>query len=164
MKTIDRFRCLSLISICLLSYSCADKEQAIKYQEMRIETTKLISQIDFIIQDQKVKFDSLNNLGNDYVMHRISEIDIDAVHKATINSIDLQESMTKLKLRLESINLYCTILEKANTRIGYLMKRRNKIKWDYSKLIYDTYNEISNITGGLTAQDYIYKYLPKENK
>jgi hypothetical protein len=131
---------------------------------LKIEAINLIGQIDLIVKDQKVKYDSLNKIGDDYVSHRISTMDVDGVHKAIINTLDVQEAMNKLQLKLESIKLYSTILEKANTRFGYLLKSKGKIKDDYSKLLYDTNSEINDITEGLTAKAYIYKYLPEKYK
>jgi len=164
MRTINLQQSIFSVILCIILTSCADEEQEKKYQTLRIETTKLISQVELVIKDQKAKFDSLNKIGEDYVSHRISTIDIDGVHKATMNTIDIQESMNILKIHLESIKFYCTIIEKACTRFGYFFKRKSKIKWTYSKLIYDTNIEINDITGGLTSKDFIYKYLPDKYK
>lgn len=155
---------LFFVVICMILTSCADEEQVKKYQTLKMESVKLIKQTDLIIKDQKVKFDSLNKIGDDYVAHLIPTMDVDGVHKSIINTIDVQEAMNKLQLDLESIKLYSSILEKANTRFGYFFKRKAKIKEDYSKFINDTNNEINDITGGLTAKGYIYKFLPEKYK
>lgn len=143
--------------------SCADKELAIKYKSLRIESDSLISQIDLVLLEQKNRYDSLNNIGDDYITHKIQSMDINGVNDALMESLDLQESMSKLKLHLESIKFYCTIIEKACSRFSYLFKRKGRIKQMYIKSIYDINSQIIGITGGLTAKEYVIKYLP-DNK
>lgn len=153
-----------LISLSCFITSCADKEQVQEYQTLRIATTKLISLSDLVIEDQKAKQDSLDKIGNDYVAHRITTMDIEGIHDATMNTIDIQSSMSKLKIYFESITFHCTIIEKASTRFGYLLKGKRKIKRIHSQIIYDINSKIIEITEGLTPKDFIYKYLPEKDK
>jgi hypothetical protein len=164
MKIINLVKHFIIILACVYLTSCADKEQAIKYKTLRTETDKLISQIDLVLKDQKVKYDSLHNIGNDYIAHRILTMDIDGVHNAIMETLDVQESMSKLKAHLESIKFHCTIIEKACSRFGYLLKGKRKIKRLHIKSIYDTNSQIIEITGGLTPKENILKYLPKKNQ
>jgi hypothetical protein len=162
MKTLRQT--VFIIITCLVFWSCSDQDQVKKYQALKLETIKLIEQTNLVIKDQKVKFDSLNKIGDDYINHIIPTMDVDGVHRAIENTIDVQAAMTTLQLDLESIKLYSTILEKANTRFGYFLKRKGKIKTDYTKLILDTNSEINIETGGLTTKAFINKYLPEKYK
>jgi len=161
MKTMNQLKSLLPIFLCIILTSCTDKEQSKKYQTLRIETTKLISQADLVLKDQKAKYDSLHNIGNDYVSHRIATMDIDGVNSAIMKTLDIQESVSKLKIYLESIKFHSSIIEKACTRFGYLFKGKRKIKSIHIKVIFDTNSEIYKITGGLPAKDFIYEYLPE---
>lgn len=162
MKRIFIKQIIFLMSFLYL-VSCTDKEQAIKYKLLRIESDSLISQIDLVLLDQQNKYDSLKKIGDDYITHKILSMDISGVNDAIMESLDLQESMSKLKLHLESIKFYCTIIEKACSRFSYLFKRKGRIKQMYIKSIYDINSQIIGITGGLTAKEYVIKYLP-DNK
>jgi hypothetical protein len=153
-----------LFTLLIFVVSCGDKAEVQKYKAMQIVSSQMISQCDVVINDQKVKYDSLNQIGSDFINHRISTMDVEGVHRAIINTIDVQSSMKKLRLELESVDLYSSILEKANTRFGYLLKGKSKATRLASKLLYDTNREIEDITGGLTTKAYIYKYLPIKYK
>ena len=141
---------------------CANKEEAQKYQLMASETAKLISQTELVIKDQRAKADSLRKIQNDYIVRHITTLDNYNLHNEIINTIDVESAMSSLQLKLGSIKLYSTILEKANKRFSYLFKGKRSIKRMYTKLIYDTNSEINDITGGLSAKEYIYKYIPKD--
>ncbi len=164
MKTINLVKQTIFILACVYCTSCADKEQAIKYEALRIETDKLISQVDLVLKDQKIKYDSLHKIGDDYIAQRILTMDIKGVNDAIMETLDIQESMSKLKIYLESIKFHSTIIEKACSNFGYLFKGKGKIKRLHIKSIYETNSQIIAITGGLTAKEYIYKYLPKKNQ
>jgi hypothetical protein len=160
MKLSNAFFSFLSISLLLFITACADKEMGNKYQTLRIETNKLLSQVDIIIKDQKVQYDSLNKVQTEFISRQLTIEDIKRLHNEILNTIDIQESMNKLKIYLESIRFNCTIIEKASTRFGYLFKRKGKIKKMYTKTIYDTNREIRDLTGGLAPKDYIKKYLP----
>jgi len=67
-----------------------------------------------------------------------------------------------LKVQLDNKDSNYSILEKANTRFGYLFKGKRSIKRQYVKRLYDKERDINQITGGLPAKEYIAKYLPEE--
>jgi hypothetical protein len=164
MKTVNKYLWLLICILSVTQISCADEEFGKKYQSMRIETSNLIKKANLVLSDQKAKYDSLQIVGNNIITFGITTVDVNKLHNATINTLDVQETMSKLKIYLESISFHCTIIEKASTRFGYLLKGKKKIKGLHSKFIDETNNQIIDLTGGLSAKDFVNKYLPEKQK
>jgi hypothetical protein len=130
--------------VFILMVGCANEEESQKYALLKQENAILMSQCDYIIKDQQ----------------RI--VDNHGIEKEVFNALDVQHNLNSLKLVLGTQDLNYTVLQKANTRFGYLFRGKKSIKLMYIQRVGDTNKEINSITGRLSTKDYIYQYLPKE--
>ena len=152
-----------ILMILFLLASCGrDLEQAQKYADFKSEIESQIQNIDLIIKDQKAIYDSAKYIFDGFLrVNAIPPISIELSNIQDI-SIDIDYKMKQLKLKLETYQLWCSILEKANKKLIYL--RRQKIISMHIKDIQDLKNEIEELTGGITVGQYLSNYLPKDVK
>jgi hypothetical protein len=156
---------IEIFILFFLLVGCANNEEYQKYALLKQENAKLIKQANIAINYQKIKADSISNIIKAYFDVNIVT---DSLYKMFDERDDIWEAKSNLDLlktiELDEIDLCCSILEKANTRFGYLLQGKRRIKRMFVEQLYYTNSNINKYTDGLSAKDYISKYLPKDLK
>lgn len=152
-----------IVLILTLSWSCGrDLEQAKRYFDLKFESDSLIAQADIAINEQKSKTESLRKIRDDILKVKTQKYKLPEIDKKITDAVEIESDIENVRKHLESIKKFAENGEKATKRLIYL-KRKYMI---YATVIqvHDENIMIQEITDGLSAKEYIYKYLPKEKK
>ncbi|MCE5347000.1 MAG: hypothetical protein LLG13_12050 [Bacteroidales bacterium] len=152
-----------IILILLILVSCGrDEEQAKRYSEMKSECDSLVAQANLVIKDQRIKADSLRKMRDDALAGKIPKNKLLRIDKEITNAAEIESDIDKVRKHLEAIKTFAEVGEKVNKRIIYF--KRKYVKYANTIQVHDEFVMIQEITNGLTAKQYISRYLPKESK
>jgi hypothetical protein len=152
---------LFLIILTILLAGCTTNELEVKkYSEMKLENDVLIKLANSAITYQKVRADSLNNVLMAYLEVNIYTDNLLKINKAIDNANEAHFNLEMLLIELGTVDLCCSIIEKANTRFGYLFKNKRSIIEMWTIRLSDTISNIEELTEGLSTEEYIKMYLP----
>ena len=151
-----------LILILMLLTGCGrDPEQAKRYSDMITECDSIIAQANLIIIDQKAKADSLRKIVDEAVKAKIPEYKIARLDKEITDVLTIKSKVDMVRKHLENIKLFAKIGIKVNTRIIYY--KRTYINYSTTIQVHDENILIQEITDGVSAKQYISKYLTKKS-
>jgi hypothetical protein len=152
-----------IILMPLLLVGCGrDLEQARKYSDMKLECDSLIAQSILVLKEQKAKVDSLRKIRDGVLAAETQKYKLSEIERKITNIVEIESNIKNVIKHLESIKTFSENGKKATERIIYI-KRKYMI---YATVIqvHDENIMIKEITNGLTAKQYISRYLPKESK
>jgi hypothetical protein len=147
--------------ILILLVSCGrDLEQAKRYSEMKSECDSIIAQTNIILKDQRAKSDSLRKIRDNAYSTKTPEYKLSRIEREITNTAKIESDVDAIRKHLEAIKLFAKIGEKVNTRMIYY--KRTYVNYSTTIQVHDENVLIQDITDGLTAKQYISKYLPKK--
>lgn len=151
------------ILILIFCAGCGrDLDQAKRYSEMKSECDSIIVQANLIIKDQIAKADSLRKLRSEGLATKMSENKLLRIDREIINASKIESNGNMIIKHLEAIKIFAKVGEKVNKRIVYF--KRKYINYSTTIQVHDENIMIQEITDGLSAKQFISKYLPKESK
>jgi hypothetical protein len=160
MKKIA-FRLIILLQ--LLFVGCGrDLEQAKRYSDIESECDTLINQANFVINGQKSKIDSLSKLRIGILKIKTQKYKLSEIDSKITKAIGIEADIENVRNHLQAIKKFAENGEKATKRI--IFYKRKYITYATVIQIHDENIMIQEITDGLSAKQYISKYLPKEKK
>ncbi len=152
-----------IILILILFAGCGrDLKQAKRYFEMKSECDSLIAQANLVINAQKVMIDSLRKIRDDFLKAKAQKYKLPEIDRKITNSAEIKSNIENVRKHLIAIKDFAENGEKATKRLIYY-----KRKYVTYATVIQVHNEnimIQEITNGLSAKQYISKYLPKEKK
>ena len=152
-----------IILILTLFTSCGrDLEQAKRYSDIKSETDSLISQANLVIDEQKAMTDSLRKIRDDIYKAKKQKYKLPALDKKIIKAAEIESNIENVRKHLEAIKKFAENGEKATRRL--IFYKRKYITYATVIQVHDENIMIQEITNGLSARQYISKYLPKEKK
>lgn len=150
------------ILIQILLTGCGrDPEQARRYTEMISECDSIIAQTNLIIIDQKAKANSLRKIVDEGVKTKMPEYKVSRLDKEITDVLTIESKVDMIRKHLENIKLFAKIGEKVNTIIIYY--KRTYVNYSTTIQVHDENIMIQEITDGLSARQYISKYLTKKS-
>ena len=151
------------ILVLILCEGCGrDLDQAKRYSEMKSECDSLISQAKLVITIQKAKVDSLRRLRNEVSTNRMPGNKLQRIDREIIDISKIASDGDMIIKHLEAIKIFAKVGEKVNRRIIYY--KRKYINYSTTIQVHDENIAIQEITDGLSAKQYISKYLPNGPK
>jgi septation ring formation regulator EzrA len=151
------------ILIQILLAGCGrDLEQAKRYSEMKSECDSIISQADLIIKDQRAKADNLRKIRDDGLAAKMPVYKLSRIDKEITNAVTIESNIDMVRKHLENIKTFAKVGENVNKRIIYY--KRTYVNYSTTIQVHDENIMIQEITDGLSAKQYISKYLPKKSK
>ena len=154
---------LSVLMILTVLTGCGrDPDQAKRYTEMKSECDSTIAQCNLIIKDQKVKADSLRKIRDEGIKVKMPEYKLSGIDKEINNVVTIASNIDMIRKHLEAIKTFAKVGEKVNIRMIYY--KRTYINYSTTIQVHDENIMIQEITDGLSAKQYISRYLPKEPK
>jgi hypothetical protein len=152
-----------IILILIVLTGCGrDLEQSKRYSDMKSECDSLISQANLIINIQTVRIDSLRKIRADILKVKSQKYKLPELDRKITNAIDIESNIENIRKHLEAIKDFAENGEKATKRLIYY--KRKYITYATVIQVHDENILIQEITDGLSAKQYFYKYLPKEKK
>jgi hypothetical protein len=160
MKSLPR---LFVLIILTVSAGCGrDLDQAKRYSEMKSECDSVIAQCNLVIRDQKARADSLRKIRDEGLKVKIPEYKLSRIDKEITNVVTIVSSIDMIRKHLENIKTFAKVGEIVNKRMIYY--KRTYVNYSTTIQVHDENIMIQEITEGLSAKQYITKYLPKESK
>ncbi|HEX7493196.1 MAG TPA: hypothetical protein VF346_03175 [Bacteroidales bacterium] len=151
------------ILILILCTGCdRDAEQAKRYSDMISECDSIIGQANLVIKDQRARVESLHKKREDGLKAKMPEYKLLRIDRETIDASKIESNTGMVIKHLEAIKIFAKVGEKVNKRIIYF--KRKYINYSTTIQVHDENIMIQEITDGLSAKQYISKYLPKESK
>lgn len=152
-----------IILILTLFTSCGrDLEQAKRYSDIKSESDSLIYQTNIIINEQKAMTDSLRKIRDDIYKANTQKYKLPELDKKIIKAAEIESNIEDVRKHLEAIKKFAENGEKATRRL--IFYKRKYIIYATVIQVHDENIMIQEITNGLSARQYISKYLPKEKK
>jgi hypothetical protein len=153
-----------LIILILIPFaSCGrDLGQAKRYSDIKFESDSLIAQANSIINEQESKTDSLRKIRNAISKVDTKKYTLPEIDRKITNAVEIETNIENVKKHLEAIKKYAENGEKATKRIIFF--KRKYLTYATVIQIHDENIMIQEITDGLSAKQYISKYLPKKQK
>jgi hypothetical protein len=149
--------------ILILFVSCGrDLDQSKRYSDLKSEYDSLIAQANLIINEQKTIADSLRNIRDDIVKNKALNHKLPEINRRITNSVEIESNIEDIRKHLEAIRLFANNGEKVTKRIIYF--KRKYIAYSITIQIHDENIMIREITDGVSAKQYLSKYLPNERK
>ena len=158
-KTAPR---LFILILLLLAGCGRDLEQARKYSDMKLECDSLITQANLVLKEQEAKIDSLRKMRDGILAGETRKYTSSELDRKIINIVEIESKIKSVIKHLESIKIFAGNGKKATERIIYL--KRKYMTYATVIQVHDENIMIQEITNGLTAKQYISKYLSKESK
>ena len=153
---------LSILILLLVAGCDRDLNQAKRYSDMISECDSIIGQAALIVNNQRTRVDSLQRKKEDGLTAKIPKYKLLRIDRETIEASEI-ESNTKMVIKhLEAIKIFAKVGENVNKRIIYF--KRKYINYSTTIQVHDENIAIKEITEGLSAKQYISKYLPKISK
>ena len=151
------------ILVLILSAGCGrDLDQAKRYSEMRSECDSLIGQANLVIKVQRAKADSLRRLRSEVSTNRMPGNKLLRIDREIIDVSKIASDGDMIIKHLEAIKIFAKVGEKVNRRIIYY--KRKYINYSTTIQVHDENIAIQEITDGLSAKQFISRYLPKGSK
>jgi hypothetical protein len=152
-----------IILILTLFVSCGrDLEQAKQYSDMKSDTDSLISQANLVINEQKAMTDSLRKIRDGIYKAKTQKYMLPELDKKITKSVEIESNIENVRKHLLAIKIFAENGEKATKRL--IFYKRKYITYATAIQVHDENIMIQEITNGLSAKQYISKYLPKEKK
>jgi len=152
-----------IILILILFAGCGrDLEQAKRYSDMKSECDSLITQANLVINEQKAKADSLRKIRDDIYKAKAQKYKLPEIDRKITNIAEIESNIENVIKHLEAIKKFAENGEKATKRLIYY--KRKYITYATVIQVHDENIMIQEITDGLSAKQYISRYLPKEKK
>jgi len=153
---------LFILILILLAACGRDAEQAKRYSEMKSECDSIIAQANIIIRDQRAKADSLRKIRDDGLAVKIPENKLLRIERGITNAVKVEANIDMIRKHLEAIKTFAKVGERVNGKIIYF--KRKYVNYSCTIQVHDENIMIQEITDGLSAKQYISRYLPKEPK
>jgi hypothetical protein len=151
------------ILVLILCAGCGrDLDQAKRYSEMKSECDSIISQAKLVITIQKAKMDSLRRLRSEVSTNRMPGNKLLRIDREIIDISKIASDGDMIIKHLEAIKIFAKVGEKVNIRIIYY--KRKYINYSTTIQVHDENIAIQEITDGLSAKQFISRYLPKGSK
>ena len=150
-----------LISLTILVGCGRDLDQAKRYSDMKSECDSVIAQANLIIKDQKAKADSLRKIRDTGLIAKMPEYKLLRINKEITNVVTIESNIDIVRKHLENIKTFAKVGETVNKRMIYF--KRTYVNYSTTIQVHDENIMIQEITEGLSAKQYIAKYLPKES-
>ena len=148
------------ILVLMLSAGCGrDLDQAKRYSEMKSECDSLIGQAKLVIKVQRAKADSLRRLRSEVSTNRMPGNKLLRIDREIIDVSKIASDGDMIIKHLEAIKIFAKVGEKVNSRIIYY--KRKYINYSTTIQVHDENIAIQEITDGLSAKQFISRYLPK---
>jgi hypothetical protein len=152
-----------IILILILFVGCGrDLDQAKRYSDVKLESDSLINLANLIINEQKTKLDSLRKIRDDLLIIKTQKYKLPEIDRKITNAVEIESNIENVRKHLQTIKKFAEDGEKATKRIIFL--KRKYITYASVIQIHDENIMIQEITNGLSAKQYITKYLAKEKK
>jgi hypothetical protein len=152
-----------IILIQLLLAGCGrDLDQAKRYTEMKSECDSIIARANLIIKDQKAKADSLRKIRDDGLKVKMPQNKLSRIDNEMINAVTIASNLDMIIKHLEAIKTFAKVGETVNKRLIYY--KRTYINYSTTIQVHDENILIQEITDGLSAKQYVSKYLSKTPK
>jgi len=149
--------------ILILFVSCGrDLDQSKRYSDLKSEYDSLIAQANLIINEQKTIADSLRNIRDDIVKNKALKHKLPEINRRITNAVEIESNIEDIRKHLEAIRLFANNGEQVTKRIIYF--KRKYIAYSITIQIHDENIMIREITDGVSAKQYLSKYLPNERK
>jgi hypothetical protein len=139
-----------------------DVEQARRYSEMKSECDSLIAQANLVAKYQRAKADSLRKIRDDGLAVKTPEYKLLRIEREITVAIEIETNIDMVRKHLEAIKTFAKVGERVNKRTIYF--KRKYINYSTAIQVHDENIMIREVTAGLTAKQYISKYLPEESK
>jgi hypothetical protein len=154
---------LFVLMIATVIISCGrDLEQAKRYAQMKSECDSTIAQCDLIIKDQKARADSLRKIRDEGLKVKIPASKLSRLDKEITNVATIASNIEGIRKHLEAIRIFAKVGEKVNKRLIYY--KRTYVNYSTTIQVHDEYLMIQEITEGLSAKQYISRYLPEGSR
>jgi len=153
-----------LLILILILFACCgrDLEQAKRYSDMKSECDSLITQANLIINEQKAKADSLRKIRDDIFKAKAQKYKLPEIDRKITNAVKIESNIENVRKHLEAIKKFAENGEKATKRLIYY--KRKYMTYATVIQVHDENIMIQEITDGLSAKQYISKYLLQEKK
>jgi len=139
-----------------------DLDQAKRYTEMKTECDSTIAQCNLIIKDQKVKADSLRKIRDKGLKVKMPDYKLSRIDKEITYAVTITSNIEMIRKHFEAIKTFAKVGETVNKRMIYY--KRTYVNYSTTIQVHDENIMIQEITDGLSAKQYIAKYLPKGSK
>ena len=153
---------LIILILALLASCGRDLEQAKRYSDIKSETDSLISQANLIINEQNVMYDSLVKIRNDIYKVNTQKYKSPELDKKITKVVEIESNIENVRKHLEAIKKFAENGEKATKRL--IFYKRKYITYATVIQVHDENIMIQEITDGLSAKEYISKFLAKGKK
>jgi len=152
-----------IILILILFASCGrDLEQGKRYSDIKSESDSLISQANLVINEKKAMTDSLRKIRDDIFKVKAQKYKLPEIDKKIAKAVEIESNIENVRKHLEAIKKFAENGEKATKRL--IFYKRKYITYATVIQVHDENIMIQEITKGLSAKEYISKYLPKVKK
>jgi hypothetical protein len=152
----------ALIILAAMAGCGRDTDQAKRYTDMKSECDSTIAEADLIIKDQKAKADSLRKIRDNGLKAKMPEYKLSRLDKEITNAVTIASNIDQIRKHLEAIKTFAKIGEKVNSKLIYY--KRTYVNYSTTIQVHDENIMIQEITEGLSAKQYIARYLPKRSK
>jgi uncharacterized protein YhaN len=153
---------LIILILALLTSCGRDLEEAKRYSDIKSESDSLIFKASLVINEQKAMTDSLRKTRDDIFQMNTQKYKLPELDKKIIKAVEIKSNIENVRKHLEAIKKFAENGEKATKRL--IFYKRKYITYATEIQIHDENIMIQEITNGLSAKQYISKYLPKEKK
>jgi hypothetical protein len=152
-----------IILILILFAGCGrDLDQAKRYSDLKSECDSLIAQANLIINEQKAKADSLRIIRDEFFKTKAQKYKLPEIDRKITNVVEIESNIENVRKHLEAIKKFAENGEKATKRLVYY--KRKYMTYATVIQVHDENIMIQEITDGLSAKQFISRYLPKEKK
>lgn len=157
---MESFHRLFVLIILTVLVGCGrDLDQAKRYSDMKSECDSVIAQANLIIKDQKAKADSLRKIRDEGLKAKMPEYKLSKIDKEITNVVTIESNIDMVRKHLENIKTFSKVGETVNKRMIYY--KRTYVNYSTTIQVHDENIMIQEITQGLSAKQYVAKYLPK---
>jgi hypothetical protein len=160
MRFLSRLFVLMILTV--LAGCGRDLDQAKRYTEMKTECDSTIAQCNLIIKDQKVKADSLCKIRDEGLKVKMPNYKLSRIDKEITYAVTITSNIEMIRKHFEAIKTFAKVGETVNKRMIYY--KRTYVNYSTTIQVHDENIMIQEITAGLSAKQYIAKYLPKGSK
>jgi hypothetical protein len=151
-----------LIVMTVLAGCGRDLEQAKRYAEMKSECDSSIAQASLIINWQKARADSLRKIRDEGLKVKMPNYRLSGIDKEITKAVTIVSNIESIRKHLEAIKTFAKVGETVNKRMIYY--KRTYVNYATTIQVHDEYIMIQEITEGLSAKQYIAKYLSEGSK
>ena len=129
---------------------------------MKSECDSIIAQANLIINGQKARADSLRKIRDEGLRVKMPAYKLSGIDKEITTAVTIASNIESIRKHLEAIKTFAKVGETVNKRMIYY--KRTYVNYSTTIQVHDEYIMIQEITEGLSAKQYIAKYLPEGSK